>query len=145
MKRNIKFIVVHCTATPQDTSIEAIKNYWKEHLGWHNVGYHYIIKKNGEIVQLAHESMIANGVQGFNTASIHLSYIGGVDKNGKPMDNRTAEQKEAMFDLIIKLSNRYPQAEIKGHRDFPLVKKACPSFDVKKWLHEYEPSVIQAA
>lgn len=145
MKRNIKFIVVHCTATPTNTSIESIKSYWKNNLKWQNNGYHYIIQRDGTVVQITDELKIANGVAGYNTASIHLSYIGGVDKNDKPLDNRTPAQKEAMFNLIIKLSNKYPQAEIKGHRDFPNVHKACPSFDVKQWLKNYEPTILKVA
>jgi N-acetylmuramoyl-L-alanine amidase len=145
MKRNIKYIVVHCTATQPDATIDAIKHYWKEKLGWHNNGYHYIIKRDGVVENITHEAMIANGVAGFNTASIHLSYIGGVDKNNKPIDNRTDAQKEAMFNLIVNLSHKYPQAEIKGHRDFPNVHKDCPSFDVKNWLKNYEPAILQAA
>jgi N-acetylmuramoyl-L-alanine amidase len=145
MKRNIKYIVVHCTATQPDATIDAIKRYWKEKLGWQNNGYHYIIKRDGMVENITHEAMIANGVAGFNTASIHLSYIGGVDKNNKTIDNRTDAQKEAMFNLIVNLSHKYPNAEIKGHRDFPNVHKACPSFDVKNWLKNYEPDILQAA
>jgi hypothetical protein len=40
--RNIKYIAVHCTATPQTTSIDSIKNYWKTNLGWKMPGYHFI-------------------------------------------------------------------------------------------------------
>lgn len=145
MKREIKYLVVHCTATPITATIEAIKNYWKNNLGWKNNGYHYIIQRNGTVVNITPESQIANGVAGYNTNSIHMSYIGGVDANNKPIDNRTEAQKEAMFNLIMKLHNRYPSAEIKGHRDFPKVVKACPSFDVKTWLQKYEPAVLQAA
>ena len=76
MKRNIKFIVVHCTATPTNTSIESIKSYWKNNLKWQNNGYHYIIQRDGTVVQITDELKIANGVAGYNTASIHLSYIG---------------------------------------------------------------------
>lgn len=145
MKREIKYIVVHCTATPTNTTIEAIKNYWKNNLKWKNNGYHYIIQRDGTVVNITPENQIANGVAGFNQHCIHMSYIGGVDGNNKPMDNRNDLQKEAMFNLIMKLHHRYPNAEIKGHRDFPKVQKACPSFDVKQWLKEYEPSVLQAA
>ena len=50
--RDIKYIVVHCTATPQTTSVESIKQYWKTHLGWKMHGYHFMIKPDGEIIQL---------------------------------------------------------------------------------------------
>jgi len=145
MKRLINYIVVHCTATQPETTIQQIQKYWREQKGWNNPGYHYIIKRNGEVVQLIDEDRIANGVKGFNAVSIHVSYIGGVDKNGKPSDNRTKEQEDAMFDKVVELSEKYPKAEIKGHRDFPDVHKACPSFDVKSWLKDYTPDLQEAA
>ncbi len=143
--RTIKYIVLHCTATPINTTIDSIKRYWKENLGWINPGYHYIIKRDGSIVQLQTEDKIANGVKGFNENSIHVSYIGGIDKNGIPQDNRTREQEVSMFNKVVELSSKYPAAIIKGHRDFPFVKKACPSFDVKTWLGGYTPDFKQAA
>ena len=143
--RDIKYIVVHCTATPPDTKIENIQRYWKEHLGWKNPGYHFIIKRNGEIVRLQQENLIANGVAGNNRNSIHISYIGGVDKDNKPIDNRTDAQKHAMFNKLVALSEKYSNAIIKGHRDFPGVTKACPSFDVREWLQYYTPDLDIAA
>lgn len=139
MNREIRYIVVHCTATQPNTEIENICRYWKEQLGWKNPGYHYIIKRNGEIVALQSEHLIANGVKDFNSHSIHISYIGGIDKNNKPLDNRTDAQQFAMFNKIVELMEKYPQAKVLGHRDFPNVAKACPSFDVRSWLHEYVP------
>jgi N-acetylmuramoyl-L-alanine amidase len=142
--REIKYIVVHCTATPPETKVENIKRYWKEQLGWKNPGYHYIIKRSGEIVQLNAEENISNGVAGYNSNSIHISYIGGVDGNGKPFDNRTDAQLKAMFDKLVALSEKYPKAIILGHCDFPGVKKACPSFNVKSWLAGYTPDLNTA-
>lgn len=138
--RNIKYIVVHCTATPQNTSIESIKRYWKEVKGWGDIaGYHYIIKANGDVVKLTDENKNSNGVANHNSACINIAYIGGVDKSGKPSDTRTNAQKQAMFDLIVKLSDKYTQAEILGHRNFKEVHKACPCFDVKEWLKNFIP------
>lgn len=142
MKRNIKYIVVHCTATPPEAKVENIVRYWKEQLDWKNPGYHYIIKRNGEIVSLLSEDLVANGVKNYNQQSVHISYIGGIDKNNKPVDNRTPEQKTAMFNKLVALSEKYPEAQIKGHRDFPGVIKACPSFDVRTWLKEYIPEGV---
>jgi N-acetylmuramoyl-L-alanine amidase len=143
--RDIKYIVVHCTATVPDTKIESIRKYWKEKLGWKNPGYHYIIKRNGEIVRLQPENLNANGVAGNNRFAIHISYIGGVDKEGKPVDNRTNAQKHTMFNKLVSLSEKYPGATILGHRDFPGVKKMCPGFDVSEWLKNYTPDLDIAA
>jgi N-acetylmuramoyl-L-alanine amidase len=141
-QRHINFIVVHCTATPANTTIESIKHYWKEQRGWGDtVGYHYIIKANGEVIQLLAESKNSNGVYAHNSECINMAYIGGIDKDGKPKDTRTKAQEDAMFNLIVKLTERYKGAEPLGHRDFPNVKKACPSFDVKSWLANYVPEL----
>jgi N-acetylmuramoyl-L-alanine amidase len=144
--RNIKYIVVHCTATQPNATIEAIRRYWKEHRGFGDTpGYHYIILRDGDIVQLLDESKQSYGVYGHNAETINMSYIGGIDKDGKPADNRTDAQKHAMFNKLVELSEKYPSAQILGHRDFPGVNKACPSFDVKSWLKEYTPNLGNAA
>jgi N-acetylmuramoyl-L-alanine amidase len=156
MKREIKYLVVHCTATQPDASIEGIKRYWREELKWKNPGYHYIIKRNGEIVNILPEDQIANGVAGNNKHSIHISYIGGLSKDGKGVDNRTPAQVRAMFNKLVALSEKYPKATILGHRDFSLDKdgdgvieafewvKFCPGFDVKDWLRNYTPGIDPA-
>lgn len=94
-------------------------------------GYHFIVKPCGEIVQLLSIDKVSNGVKGFNSVSINISYIGGVDKQNKPKDTRTPEQKEAILYKLRELKKHFPKAKIQGHRDFPNVKKACPSFDAK--------------
>ena len=124
--RSIKYIVVHCTATPQSTTIDSIKNYWRNDLGWSNVGYHYMIQADGKIVQIVDESLITNGVRGYNKDSIHVCWIGGQIK-----DNRTKQQRESLIRKLSELKAKYPQATIQGHRDFPGVTKACPQFDAK--------------
>ena len=123
--RKIKYIVLHCTATPQDTTIESIKKHWVR-IGWKSVGYHYIVKPNGKIEKLANIDQVTNGVGGYNSNSIHISYIGGKD-----IDDRTDEQKESIIQLVEMLHSEFPDAIIQGHRDFPNVKKSCPRFDAK--------------
>lgn len=133
--RVINYIVLHCTATSQKTKVESITRYWKETLGWNNPGYHFIILPDGTIVNLQPIEKPSNGVAGFNSNSLHISYIGGIDDKGRPIDNRTDAQKQAQIKLIKLYKNQFPNAQIKGHRDFPGVKKDCPSFDVAEWLN----------
>ena len=130
--RDIKYIAVHCTATAQTATIEAIQKYWREHLKWAMPGYHYIVKANGEIVELLSIDKVSNGVKGFNQETINVCYIGGVDKNNIPKDTRTIAQKKSLKAILVTYKKRFPTAKIQGHRDFPKVKKACPSFDAKK-------------
>lgn len=140
--RNVKFIVIHCTATQPEATIESIRRYWREVKKWGDTpGYHYLIKPDGEIVKLLDESKNSYGVYAHNSECISISYIGGIDRKGKPFDTRTRQQERAMFDKVIELTERYPDAEVVGHRDFPEVKKACPSFDVRTWFENYRPKL----
>ena len=79
VKRDIKYIVVHCTATRVNVNMASIVNFWREVLKWLHVGYHYMINYKGDIVQLASELEHTNGVKGYNHNSIHISYVGGVN------------------------------------------------------------------
>lgn len=133
--RQINYLVVHCTATPQNTKIESIKNYWKNVLKWKGTGYHFIIEANGKIHNITPVELIANGVSGYNSNSIHISYIGGVDNKNNPVDNRTLAQKQSLIYQLQWLKRMFPKAKIQGHRDFPNVKKACPCFNA---ITEYE-------
>ena len=122
---------MHCTATSQKTSISAIQSYWKNNLGWKMPGYHFIIMPDGLVVPLLPIEQVSNGVAGFNSVLINIAYLGGVDANNKPLDNRTPAQKASLLKLLKYLKKQFPTAVIQGHRDFPNVKKACPSFDAK--------------
>jgi N-acetylmuramoyl-L-alanine amidase len=129
--RDIKYIVIHCTATQPNTKKEAILNYWKNTLKWKTVGYHRLIDANGIIHELAKFEQITNGVKGFNSESIHFSYIGGIDESGRPKDTRTIKQKESLLYLIKQAKKQFPNAIVQGHKDFKGVVKACPSFEAK--------------
>lgn len=140
--RTIKYIAVHCTASHQSQTIEGLKQEFKRK-GWVNPGYHYVVSPDGKITQLLEEEKVSNGVRGYNSATINVAYIGGIDTNGKPIDNRTDAQKASLRSLLKMLHKKYPTAVIQGHRDFSpdLNKdgkitpnewmKVCPCFDVK--------------
>jgi N-acetylmuramoyl-L-alanine amidase len=130
--RNITHIVVHCTGASQNQSVESIKKYWKEVRKWSAPGYHFLIKKDGEVVQLQHISEPSNGVANRNSSLINVCYIGGVDAFNKSLDNRTPAQKASLLNLLGDLHRLFPGAIIQGHRDFPEVKKDCPCFDARK-------------
>ena len=128
--RKIEYIAIHCTATQPTATKESILNYWKNTLKWRSVGYHRLIDANGLIHELANYEQVTNGVKGYNSESIHFSYIGGIDERGKAKDTRTLKQKESLLYLIKQAKKLYPNAIVQGHRDFG-ANKACPSFDAK--------------
>jgi len=128
--RTINHLVVHCTATPQTTTVASIQKYWRENLKWKSPGYHFLVEANGTVHNLQPINLPSNGVAGHNANSIHISYIGGVNGQ-RAVDNRTEAQKREILRLLTDLKKQFPNAKIQGHRDFPRVAKACPSFDAK--------------
>ena len=134
------YIAIHCSASAPDpaTDVKTIDR-WHRQRGFTMVGYHYVIRTDGEIQKGRDEDAIGAHVQGFNSNSIGICMVGGVDKNGptgKPTDNFSKEQMLSLLALLKELRKKYPLAIIQGHRDFPKVAKACPSFDVKAWLRK---------
>jgi N-acetylmuramoyl-L-alanine amidase len=104
---------------------------WHRQKGWLKIGYHYVIKRDGEVEIGRELEEIGAHVQGYNDRSLGVCMVGGIDDAGEPENNFTEEQFAALSTLLYQLKTIYPDAEIKGHRNF--ANKACPSFDVEEW------------
>ena len=131
-KRNIKELIVHCSATPEgkDYSVDTIRQ-WHLQRGFSDIGYHYVIYRDGSIHIGRDESIIGAHCTGHNTNSIGVCYIGGCASDGKtPKDTRTLQQKESLLSLLKTLKIKYPNAKIYPHYKF--AAKACPSFNAEE-------------
>ena len=129
--RIIDEIIVHCTATPEgkDFTVADVRR-WHKAQGWSDIGYHYLIYRDGSVHPGRGEAQMGAHCLGHNARSIGVCYVGGLAADGKtPKDTRTEAQKAALRALLKKLRGRYPGARIYGHRDF--AAKACPCFDAK--------------
>lgn len=127
--RYINEIIVHCSATPEgkDFTVSDIKKCHLER-GFSDIGYHYIIYRDGTINKGRDKSKIGAHCTGHNSHSIGVCYIGGCAVDGKtPKDTRTEQQKISLLSLLRELKKKYPKATIYSHREF--ANKACPSFD----------------
>ena len=128
--RTITLIICHCSAVrPDQTSSVAQIDSWHRQRGWKlGIGYHYVIRRDGEIEPGRPEWMIGAHCVNHNAHSIGVCYEGGLDIRGQPADTRTPAQKAAMRQLLEDLHRRYPRAFILGHRDLnPL--KDCPGYE----------------
>lgn len=133
----ITHITVHCSATKANQNFTAKDiDKWHKQRGFARIGYHFVITRSGEVQKGRSEDDIGAHVMGHNKGNLGVCLIGGVDDKGNPQDNFTLEQKAELAKLLLELLKRHPRAEILGHRDWPGVRKACPSFDVKKWWGE---------
>lgn len=129
--RRIDKLIIHCTATPEgkDFSVDTIRQ-WHLARGFSDIGYHYVIYRDGSVHPGRAESLIGAHCTGQNSYSIGISLIGGCTADGKtPKDTRTPAQRAALIRLLRDLRAKYPGASIHGHNEF--AAKACPSFNVK--------------
>lgn len=129
----VRYLVIHCSATRADRDYPS-EQMLRDHKarGFRTIGYHFYIRKNGEVTR--HRLLLEMGAhaKGYNRCSIGICYEGGLDASGKPADTRTPAQCEQMILLLMKLKKMFPRAKIVGHRDLPGVRKDCPCFDVKE-------------
>lgn len=129
--RTIDAIVLHCTAHRDDNSFGiGVREIRLDHMrataaggrGWDDVGYHYVVRRNGEIEVGRMESTIGAHCQnGYNQRSIGIAWVG--------TDKPTSEQSLSLLKLTRELVHRYGVQlhEVKGHKEAdPGSHKACP-------------------
>ena len=138
--RSITLIIVHCSAVrPDQQSSAAQIDTWHRERGWKlGIGYHYVVRRDGTIEPGRPEEQIGAHCLNHNAHSIGVCYEGGLDIRGQPADTRTAEQKQAMRQLLEELHGRYPRALIVGHHDLN-PGKPCPCYDAAREYADLQP------
>lgn len=149
--RPVNEIIIHCTATRPEwwssrtlaQKIAEVRLWHTRDRGWRDIGYHYLIDRDGKTLPGRPVEQVGAHVLGRNTGTIGVALFGGhgsatTDPFGK---NFTPEQETALIDLIVDLRRRFPTIkQISGHNQF--AAKACPGFDVPKWVAGYETQTL---
>lgn len=145
--RAINRIVIHCTATKEgvDCDVKYIRGL---HLarGFRDIGYHFLIHIDGKIERGRPWDIAGAHAKGYNSDSIGIAYVGGIDENGTPKDTRTVAQIHALRASVEIIKAQYPMVKVVGHRDLSVDlngdgvisrnewMKMCPSFQVSTEL-----------
>jgi N-acetylmuramoyl-L-alanine amidase len=144
-------LFVHCSATRPDwmesaplaQKVAEIRRWHMEPrskdkkkpggLGAGDIGYHYIIDRDGQIAQGRAENIPGAHVAGHNTGSIGVCLIGGHGSSeSDPFEkNFTPAQDAALRKLIDNINSRTTIKHVRGHNE--VAAKACPGFSVKRW------------
>lgn len=142
---DIDYIVVHCSATKpsQDIGVAEIRE-WHLQRGWSDIGYHLVIRRNGERENGRPMDQPGAHAKGYNFRSLGVCMVGGInEQTGAPESNFTWQQLRRLHSVLVMLTCQYPRAEVLGHRDLsPDVNhdgiitpdewmKECPCFDVR--------------
>lgn len=128
-------IIIHCSATPPDRDIGAEEiRRWHLGRGWADIGYHYVIRRDGTLESGRDEDRIGAHTKGYNHGSLGVCLVGGVTTSGDPLYNFTEAQMVCLKALVIRLVDRHPGATVHGHNEFSA--KSCPTLDIQVWCED---------
>lgn len=144
--RQLTDIFVHCTATrpewwadrrPEEKMQECKK--WHLDRGWSDIGYHYLIDRDGTVTEGRPIEHAGAHAKGYNANSVGIALWGG--HGGSQHDtfgtHFTPEQARALRRLIAQLRMEYPAIQrVRGHNE--VSPKQCPCFTVSEWLNNVQ-------
>ena len=101
-------IVIHCSATPKDMDVDAakIKHWHTVDNGWDDIGYHYVIKRDGTLEVGREEHRTGSHARQVNGTSLGICMIGGSDGNGGWENNFLPEQFDTLKQIIETLKDK---------------------------------------
>lgn len=139
-KYQVSEIIVHCSATrpewmptmPLQEKRAEIRR-WHLANGWTDIGYHWLIDRDGKVLAGRSEMQVGAHTHGHNNGTIGICLIGGF---GSDADDRfdqhfTGAQAVTLVQLIGGIAMRAAITKISGHNQY--AAKACPGFSVPKW------------
>jgi len=139
--RAIDEIIVHCTATRAEwwatrtvnQKVAEVRAWHVRDRGWSDIGYHYLIDRNGKVAPGRPIGRNGAHTKGHNSGTIGIALFGGhgSSEHDAFLENFTPKQDAALRDLIAKLSAQYGIAKVSGHNEY--AAKACPGFNVTDW------------
>ncbi|MTI15129.1 N-acetylmuramoyl-L-alanine amidase [Sansalvadorimonas verongulae] len=134
-RKETNTIVVHCSASKPEQLVDfdTIKRWHMMERAFIDIGYHWVIERDGTVKQGRPIDDWGAHVKGHNHESVGICLVGGLDSDCKPQDNFTEKQKRMLKFLVAGCLNLWPEAKVVGHTHLDQ-EKACPSFDVCAWL-----------
>lgn len=139
-------IFIHCSATRPEWMVEKTLDEkvreitrWHRAKGWGTIGYHWVIDRDGQIAKGRAEEMPGAHAAGYNTGSIGICLLGGhgSNENDHFRDNYTLQQESALRKLINEIKTRAEITKVRGHNE--VAAKACPGFNVSRWIENKSP------
>lgn len=145
--RPLAEIIIHCAATrpewmegqPLEAKVAEIKDWHVSDRGWSDIGYHFLIDRDGGVATGRPIERIGAHTKGHNTGSIGVCLIGGHGASASDAfsDHFTHQQDRALRRLIGDLFRQYGPMEVSGHNEY--ANKGCPGFAVGRWLAMLPP------
>ncbi len=134
---DIKYIVVHAADTKpsMDIGVKEIRKWHVSERGFSDIGYHFVIRRNGNIETGRPLDIPGAHVRGYNYTSWGICLVGGMTEHGTNDCNFTKKQYVTLDIILSELLDKAPTAIAQGHRDFKGVTKTCPNFNVREFYY----------
>lgn len=112
-----KEIVLHHAAVSSCTPIDI--NYWHKANGWSGIGYHYFVRKNGEVYKGRPDNAIGAHCSGYNTNTLGVCFEGNFE-----METIGETQRKSGLELIEYIKNLHGINKVSYHKDH--YATSCP-------------------
>lgn len=116
----IDAVTIHHTATSNDyidswEVVRAIQRYHMRERGWCDIGYHFLIDREGRIFEGRPMEAVGAHVRGHNVGNIGISLIGNFEERSP-----TDAELGSLIKLVSWIVKRYdvPLSNIRGHKDY---------------------------
>jgi len=126
--REINKIVIHCSDSPDslDIGVREIRD-WHKQRGWSDIGYHYVVRRDGTVESGRPIEIKGAHVKGHNSDSIGICWVGRKDIDDKQLKSLRA--------IIRAFAGKYKLDvvdDVFGHYELDN-KKTCPNLDMVKF------------
>lgn len=115
----IKRIILHHSGVTVLQTVETIHNYHKNTRKYAGIGYHFYVKKNGNIYRGRPLEYVGAHAYNHNADSIGICAEG--DFNSETMSDT---QKNAIIELVAYLKGIYNISSVQGHKE--VCNTSCP-------------------
>ena len=126
-RRKVTRVFVHCSASDSKShdNLATIRRWHVKDRGWSDVGYHYVITKNGKVHEGRPLRRTPAAQRDHNTGSIAICCTG--------LKEFTIHQMRSLIDLCLEINEAYEgNITFHGHRE--VANKSCPVFGYRHVL-----------
>lgn len=110
-------IILHHSACSSCTAEQI--HQWHLNNGWEGAGYHFLVRKDGQIYRLRPEAFVGAHAYGSNYNSIGICAEGNFEN-----ESMSEAQKQSLKELVSYLKNKYGINKVQKHSD--VNSTACP-------------------
>ena len=114
-------IILHHAAATTCTAEQI--HQWHLNNGWAGAGYHFFVRKNGNVYRLRPENKVGAHASGSNYNSIGICAEGNFDT-----ETMSSKQMNSIIDLVNYIKKKYGISKVQKHSD--VNSTSCPGKNI---------------